>query len=127
MHNSLQFGFVSILLSLVMYFVFVSIQQSAMALDIGKSAKCGAGSCCIANCEIHSVEIADEQHIRFSGSVLSPEEFANHLIQAHKGCTIAFVHVHAAPSLRHDIVLNMTSRILDVAPHAQISWDSVTR
>lgn len=121
MSNSIQLGFVSILLSLVMFFAFLSFKQDELGLEVDLSTKCRA-SCCLSRCETHKVEVLDSHHVRFSGEVYSPEAFGHHLVQVHKDCEIAIVHVLATPELEHDIVLHATQRVLEVAPHSEISW-----
>jgi hypothetical protein len=124
MNNSVQLGFVSILLSLVMYFAFLSFQKDEVGFEVDTSSRC-PGSCCLTRCETHKVEVVDAQSVRFNGGLLSPEEFANHLLHAHKECKIGFVHVRATSDIRHEIVLNITNRVLDVAPNSEIIWGSV--
>lgn len=124
MNNSVHLGFVSILLSLVMYFAFLSFKTNEVGLDVNTSSKC-PGTCCLSRCETHKVEVLDEQSIRFNGGLFSPEEFGNHLIQAHKECKISAVHVLATPELRHETVLNVTNRVLGVAPNSEIIWGRV--
>ena len=124
MSNSVHLGFVSILLSLVMYFAFLSFQKDDVGLEVDTSSKC-PGTCCLSRCETHKVEVLDAQSVRFNGGLFSPEEFGNHLIQAHKECKIGVVHVLATPELRHEIVLNVTNRVLGVAPNSEIIWGRV--
>ena len=124
MSNSVHLGFVSILLSLVMYFAFLSFQKDDVGLKVDNSSKC-PGTCCLSRCETHKVEVLDAQSVRFNGGLFSPEEFGNHLIQAHKECKIGVVHVLATPELRHEIVLNVTNRVLGVAPSSEIIWGRV--
>ena len=124
MSNSVHLGFVSILLSLVMYFAFLSFQKDDVGLEVDTSSEC-PGTCCLSRCETHKVEVLDAQSVRFNGGLFSPEEFGNHLIQAHKECKIGIVHVLANSELRHETVLNVTSRVLGVAPNSEIIWGRV--
>lgn len=103
MNNSVQLGFVSILLSLVMYFAFLSFQKDEVGFEVDTSSRC-PGSCCLSRCETHRVEVVDAHSVRFNGGLFSPEEFGNHLTQAHKECKIGVVHVLAASNIRHEIV-----------------------
>ena len=121
MNNSVQLGFVSILLALVMYFAFLSVKKDESGLEIDTSSRC-PGSCCLTRCETHKVEVVDAQSVRFDGGLLSPDEFANHLLHAHKECKIGFVHIRAAPHLSHEIVLKITNRVLEIAPNSEIIW-----
>lgn len=124
MNNSVQLGFVSVLLSLVMYFAFLSFQKDDVGLEVDTSSKC-PGYCCLSRCETHKVEVVDIKSLRFKGSLFSPEEFGNHLIQAHKECKIGVVHVLATSELSHETVLNVTNRVLGVAPNSEIIWGRV--
>ncbi|WP_233080874.1 hypothetical protein [Rheinheimera soli] len=124
MSNSVHLGFVSILLSLVMYFAFLSFHKDDVGLEVDINSKC-PGTCCLTRCETHQVEVLDDQNIRFSGGLFSPEEFGSHLLQAHKECKIGGVHVLANSELHHETVLNVTNRVLGVAPNSEIIWGRV--
>lgn len=124
MSNSVHLGFVSILFSLVMYFALLSFQQDEVGLEVDRSSRC-PGTCCLNRCETHKVEVVDAQSIRFHGDLFSPEEFGNHLIQAHQECEIGIVHVLAISELRHEIVLDVTNRVLNVAPNSEIIWGRI--
>ncbi len=124
MNQSLQLGFISVLLALIMYFVFLSVQKHEAGLPIDTSDNCPA-ICCLTRCETHKIEIVDAQHVRFNTGLLSPDEFAQHLLAAHRECPIGFVHIQASPDLAHEIVLSVSNRILELAPSAQISWDDI--
>ncbi|MBU1438529.1 MAG: hypothetical protein KKF79_14325 [Gammaproteobacteria bacterium] len=124
MNNSMQLGFVSILLTLVMFFAFLSFQKDETGVEIDTIRKCQA-MCCLTRCETHKVEVVDAQSVRFDGGLLSTDEFANHLLHAHQECEIRYVHMRAAPSIRHEIVLNITNRVLEVAPNTEIKWGNI--
>ncbi len=124
MNNSVQLGLVSILLALVMYFAFLSFQQDETGLEIDASSRCPA-MCCLTRCETHKVEVVNAQTVRFAGGLLSPEAFAEHLLHAHQECEIAVVHIRAAPGIRHEIVLDITNRVLEVAPNSEIIWGNI--
>lgn len=124
MNNSVQLGFVSILLALVMYFAFLSFQKDESGLEIDTSSIC-PGICCLTRCETHKVEVVDAQSVRFDGGLLSIDEFANHLLNADNECKIGFVHIWAAPDLHHEIVLNITNRVLEIAPNSEIMWGNI--
>lgn len=124
MNNSLQLGFVSILLALVMYFAFLSFQKDEAGLEIDTSSRCPA-MCCLTRCETHKVEVVNAQTVRFAGGLYSPEAFGEHLVHAHQKCPLARIHIRAAPGIRHEIVFDITNRVLKVSPNAEIFWGNI--
>ncbi|WP_213999740.1 hypothetical protein [Arsukibacterium sp.] len=124
MSNSIQLGFMSVLLALVMYFAVLSFQKDDLGLEISTSTVC-PGMCCLTRCETHKIEVVDAQSVRFQNSLLSPDEFAKHLLLAHKECEIQRINVLAASDINHDIVLDISNRVREVVPDIVIAWDKI--
>ncbi|WP_273022024.1 hypothetical protein [Rheinheimera sp.] len=124
MNNSMQLGFMSVLLALVMYFAFLSFQKDDLGLEISTSTEC-PGMCCLTRCETHKIEVVDAQKVRFQSSLLSTDEFAKHLLQAHNDCEIQRINVLAASDINHDIVLDISNRVREVVPNIVIAWDKL--
>lgn len=124
MNNAMQLGFMSVLLALVMYFAILSLQKDDSGFEISTTTEC-PGMCCLARCETHKIEVIDAQHVRFENDLLSPDEFAKHLLLAHKKCEIQRVNVLAASDIHHDIVLDISSRVREVVPNIVIAWDKL--
>mgnify|MGYP006188037167 FL=1 len=124
MNNSMQLGFMSVLLTLVMYFAILSFQKDDLGLEISTSTEC-PGMCCLTRCETHRIEVVDAQSVRFQGGILTPDEFANHLLRAHNECEIQYVNIGAASDINHDIVLNISNRVRKVAQNSVIAWDKL--
>ena len=124
MSNTIQLGFMSVLLALVMYFAILSFQKDYLGLEISTSTEC-PGMCCLTRCETHKIEVVDEQNLRFQSVLLSPDEFAKHLSQAHNNCEIQRINVLAASGINHDTVLDISNRVQEVVPNTVIAWDKL--
>lgn len=124
MNNSMQLGFMSVLLALVMYFAILSFQKDDLGLEIFTSTVCPA-MCCLTRCETHKIEVVDAQSVRFQGGLLSPDEFAKHLLLAHNECEIQRINILAALDINHDIVLDISNRVREVVPNTVIAWDKL--
>ena len=124
MNNAIPLGFMSVLLALVMYFALLSVQKDETTLNIGTTSPC-PGMCCLTRCETHKVEVVDEQRVRFEHGVLSADEFATHLRLAHNECDVQLVSLWAAQDISHEIVLNISNRVREIAPDSVIAWSNV--
>jgi hypothetical protein len=123
-NNAISLGFMSVLLALVMYFAFLSVQKDQTTVNIGTISAC-PGMCCLTRCETHKVEVVDAHYVRFEHGVLSADEFANHLQLAHNECEVQLVNVWAAQAVPHEMVLNISNRVREVAPNSVIAWGNV--
>uniref|UniRef100_A0A486XX82 Uncharacterized protein n=1 Tax=Rheinheimera sp. BAL341 TaxID=1708203 RepID=A0A486XX82_9GAMM len=49
----------------------------------------------------------------------------NHLQLAHNECEVQLVNVWAAQAVPHEMVLNISNRVREVAPNSVIAWGNV--
>jgi hypothetical protein len=123
MNNGAQFGFISILLSIVMYFAYLSFLNDEQAVEIETDGEC-PGICCLMLCGTHIVDVLYDGKVNFNGKKLSSEDFASHLASSHQECNLSVVSMIAPTKLDHGVVVNITNTIKLIAPDVIITWQS---
>lgn len=124
MKDAIQLGFMAILLALLMYFAFLSFQKGESGLNVSTSSLCPT-VCCRTGCNTHKIEVLDAQTVRFAHSLLTPDEFANHLLLAHYECDVQLVSIWAASDIKHEAVLTISNVVQKNVPNAVVSWNEI--
>jgi biopolymer transport protein ExbD len=120
MSSHTQYGFIAILLSILMCFAYLSFYPKEESISV--STEHQGAICFLSSCGRHVIEFQSDHNIKIDEQIVSVQVFLNRLGKGHEGCEERSVFIHADPKIKSGQVVELTNSIKKVLPNVKIGW-----
>jgi hypothetical protein len=120
MGNHTQFGFLSVLLILLMFFAFQAFEPRVKALTVHRGDECPG--ICEPHCSADTARVTSEGFINYDRKVLGTKAFIDEIKLANMDCDIYTINIIAHSNQKHGLVVELSNEIKTAIPRVNIIW-----
>ncbi|MEP4889350.1 MAG: hypothetical protein ABJV04_04955 [Aliiglaciecola sp.] len=124
MGSHTQFGFLSVLLILMMFFAYLAFKPQPQVFDVIKGGRCPPKVFCHSHCSNHAIAIISDKKVKYRGEVFQAEALIEQIKLADMECGSYSVTILADARIKHGLIVELSDKIKHALPNVVLSWDS---